>query len=252
MNAVCARFHGSKNSSRRGLAKATRGFTLIELLIVVAIIAILAAIAVPNFLEAQIRAKVSRVSSDMRTLAIGLEAFRVDNDEYPEGTDNPTKYPQKMADQLGGLAKGYYTFRTRGAAGEAVGTSFAGLTTPIAFVASIQPDPFVSSLFPFTYSYRNAKDRRNGWIITSAGPDNDLIVDGGVGDTDSSNPFSTAADTSSPARLGDINEREVIHFFEGTSKHPGAGKSLMREYLTLLTYDATNGSKSSGDLWSIP
>jgi prepilin-type N-terminal cleavage/methylation domain-containing protein len=58
-------------------------FTLIELLIVVAIIAILAAIAVPNFLEAQTRAKASRVKADLRTVATALEAYNVDNNDYP-------------------------------------------------------------------------------------------------------------------------------------------------------------------------
>src|SRR5436309_2575639 len=60
-----------------------KGFTLIELLIVVAIIAVLAAIAVPNFLEAQTRSKVSRTLSDMRTIATALEAYRMDNRSYP-------------------------------------------------------------------------------------------------------------------------------------------------------------------------
>ena len=63
--------------------KLPKGFTLIELLIVVAIIAILAAIAVPNFLEAQTRAKVSRVKTDMRSLAVALESYAVDNNNYP-------------------------------------------------------------------------------------------------------------------------------------------------------------------------
>ncbi|OPZ09227.1 MAG: Type II secretion system protein G precursor [candidate division BRC1 bacterium ADurb.BinA292] len=58
-------------------------FTLIELLIVVAIIAILAAIAVPNFLEAQVRAKISRVRADLRTIATGVESYQVDNNVYP-------------------------------------------------------------------------------------------------------------------------------------------------------------------------
>jgi prepilin-type N-terminal cleavage/methylation domain-containing protein len=64
-----------------------KGFTLIELLIVVAIIAILAAIAIPNFLAAQVRSKVSRAHADMRSIATGLESYRIDNNAYPWLTD---------------------------------------------------------------------------------------------------------------------------------------------------------------------
>ncbi len=62
--------------------KTKQAFTLIELLIVVAIIGILAAIAVPNFLNAQTRAKVARVESDFRTLATAIEMYYMDQNGY--------------------------------------------------------------------------------------------------------------------------------------------------------------------------
>ena len=58
-------------------------FTLIELLIVVAIISILSSIAVPNFLEAQTRAKVSRVKADMASMSTALEIYALDRNTYP-------------------------------------------------------------------------------------------------------------------------------------------------------------------------
>ncbi len=54
------------------------GFTLIELLIVVAIIGILAAIAVPNFLNAQTRAQLAQVQSNFKALAVAFESYHVD------------------------------------------------------------------------------------------------------------------------------------------------------------------------------
>ncbi|MBD3266062.1 prepilin-type N-terminal cleavage/methylation domain-containing protein [bacterium] len=65
-------------------------FTLIELLIVVAIIGILAAIAVPNFMNAQIRAWVSRMQADMRTIGTALEQYRLDHNRYPRQAEFET------------------------------------------------------------------------------------------------------------------------------------------------------------------
>ena len=62
------------------------GFTLIELLIVVAIIGIIAAIAIPNLLNAIDRGKQKRSMADMRSIGTAVESYAVDNNFYPIAT----------------------------------------------------------------------------------------------------------------------------------------------------------------------
>jgi type II secretion system protein G len=64
----------------------SKGFTLIELLIVVAIIGIIAAIAIPNLLNAIDRGKQKRTMADLRTLGTANETYSIDNSFYPTAT----------------------------------------------------------------------------------------------------------------------------------------------------------------------
>lgn len=136
-----------------------RGFTLIELLVTVGIIAILAAIAIPNMLEAQTRAKVSRAKNDLRVLATAIESYRTDNRGYPDVIPMPADI------DLGGA------------------WILKPLTTPVAYLSSLPPDPFLPSDTPETLmppegrktyrytSYPIPPDAPRTWDLASNGPD---------------------------------------------------------------------------------
>lgn len=103
------------------------GFTLIELLIVVAIIAILAAIAVPNFLEAQTRAKVSRALADMRSIDTGLRTYQLDNNKIPPSAAPNFVWPYAV-DGNGWIR----SWRQR----------LIPVTTPVAYLTTLPVDAF--------------------------------------------------------------------------------------------------------------
>ena len=89
-----------------------KGFTLIELLIVVAIIGIIAAIGVPNLLNAIQRSKRSRTAADMRAIGTALGSYHVDNNMFPITNSTFDKIAFQSA-LTGGLTTAYYEGSSR-------------------------------------------------------------------------------------------------------------------------------------------
>ena len=66
--------------------KGERAFTLIEMMIVVAIIAILVAILVPNFMRARAQAQTAACEGNLKEIATALEEYETDHEAYPDVT----------------------------------------------------------------------------------------------------------------------------------------------------------------------
>lgn len=163
------------------------GFTLIELLIVVAIIAILAAIAAPNFLEAQTRARVGRELSDLRAIGVALESYRIDANAYPPHGEI--------------LAAGRVNFpASQAGIGTVEFLPGQPLTTPIAYLSAAPEDPCLrGESLQRRYGYVQTRQmaailtakgriasavgiepRYGMWRLYAAGPDGDKGADAKV------------------------------------------------------------------------
>lgn len=227
-----------------------RAFTLIELLIVVAIIAILAAIAVPNFLEAQVRSKVSRAKADLRSLATGLEAYFVDNNNYPyiQADGGNVVEWQMPAGLPPGLSSGP-----------------GGLTTPVAYLTSAFQDPFVLDSPDILVTSTATKGRqllyfeRLGWGYDSNGVRwNDdgnnaravrVCVDGNGTLLGTAPDFNTTDASLIPSRY--------VTYSVGPDRthrvYNPDGTILVRSRWSIYNrYDPTNGTISQGNVVRIP
>ncbi len=216
-------------------SKRFSGFTLIELLIVIAIILILISIALPNFMEAQVRARLTSTRACLHAYRTANEAYNADFRMYVPDVDGGEK--------IRGGGGTWYSWwaRYRRINCDSVGElcSFAMLTTPIPYMKKLCFDPFLSE----------TGDKRAGKAYSL--PEYTSYLSGSGADFNPSRPDTRKwwgeryglryAILSRGADLDvDNGDWDTLWLYLGSHQH----------HITQVPviYSATNGTYSNGDL----
>lgn len=205
-------------NSRQNRGGARHGFTLIELLVVVATLSILGGMAVPIYLEAKTRTRISKAKSDMRMVAMGMETYFADHGFYPKPGDSNG---ETLAD--GDFSEDPYDTRIPTA-----------LTTPVSYLDLRYADPFIV----------NRKDIDRSYLLYTK-----EYFTGAVGEADYWKYLGDALGPESVlqveyvvlSRGPDLDHDEPVgHTWpSGDSQGDPGGPAV---------YDPTNGSVSNGDV----
>jgi len=197
----------------------SRAFTLIELLIVVAIIAVLAAIAVPNFLEAQTRTKTSAVLSDMRAVKTALEAYQIDYGTYPHIAGDGDNVMD-----MGGMMRMPFLP--------------VSITTPISYIKQIPLDPF---------NPRNMVDHDHSFIYLSEENISESILQQYRANVEQRDVSGVYAPRYALYSTGPDKSYGAMTMQMNPGPPPVYGVMYMASS-TVVQYDPTNGTLSAGDV----
>lgn len=197
---------------RRFILSRQAGFTKFEILVLLGMLAVIALIVVPQTVVPG--SGTARIRTDHRSLAMAIESYYVDHKSYPTMrpfASNPEIDTRKFR-KSGGVDLSFI---------EPGGAGLEGLTTPVAYVTSLFPDPH-APVKGMPFAYWVPKDGK-GWMLISPGPDR---------------VYSLA-----PAQLETVYDTSI--------PQPSALLLAGGGPRGAFTYDPTNGTESAGDLWRV-